>query len=165
MSIVITTGQDIVAPTLGMTAPTGQKLSKQLELKIAMKARFLAALSGILLSVALGCDSAWATTGITSTPAAHQQVHEVFCQTPQFPRYVKFRTPASPTPGGGPVCYDGIGTATINLTGVTDFSAGAHRGAFQYRYHPELPVINRTFSPGQEQRLSAVEVISLTISS
>jgi hypothetical protein len=127
-----------------------------------MKARFLATLGGIVLSVALGCGTASAATAL-STEATLQQV---YCQTPQFSSYVKFTTPSRPTPGGGLVCYDGTGTATIDLASVTRFSAGAHSGSFQYRQRPGLPIIYRPFSSGQQQDFtSAVEVTSLTINS
>ena len=130
-----------------------------------MKARFLATLGGIVLSVALECGTASAATA-PSTEATLQQVQPVYCQTPQFSSYVKFTTPSRPTPGSGLVCYDGTGTATIDLAGVTRFSAGAHSGSFQYRQRPGLPIIYRPFNSEQQQDFtSAVEVTALTINS
>ncbi|MGH3856739.1 MAG: hypothetical protein ACRDR6_25285 [Pseudonocardiaceae bacterium] len=107
--------------------------------------------------------------GAASNAATTQQVNPVYCQTLQFANYVKFATPTRQTPGGGPVCYDGTGTASIDLTEVTRFFAGAHSGSFQYRQRPEGSftdhvIAYRPFTPGQEQDFtSAVDVISLTI--
>ncbi|MGH3794124.1 MAG: hypothetical protein ACRDSP_04480 [Pseudonocardiaceae bacterium] len=127
-----------------------------------MKNRLLATLVSMLFGVALVCGTATAA----SAAVAPQNVHSVYCQTPDFWSYVKFSTPSHPTPGSGPVCYDGTGTAAIDLTGVTRFDSGAHFGSFQYRQQPGLPIIYRQFRPGQQQNFTpAVEVISLTISS
>jgi hypothetical protein len=130
-----------------------------------MKARFPGSLGSILLGVALGCGTAVAVTA-ESAAAAPQDVHPVYCQTPEFSSYVKFTTPSRPAPGGGPICYEGTGTSPIDLAGVTRFSAGAHSGSFQYHRRPGLPIIRQLFSPGQGNNLSpAAEIISLTISS
>jgi hypothetical protein len=128
-----------------------------------MTARFFTSLTSMFLGVAFGCGTALAATTAATTS---QNVHSVYCQTPQFPSYVKLTTPSHPTPGGGPVCYDGTGTSPIDLAGVTRFSSGAHSGSFQYRQPPGHPIAYRPFSPGQEQDFTAAaEVISLTISS
>ncbi|MGH3780502.1 MAG: hypothetical protein ACRDRO_07700 [Pseudonocardiaceae bacterium] len=128
-----------------------------------MKTRLLASFSGVGLAAVVMC-------GITSTACAAEpppgDVHRVYCQTPQFDDYVKFSTPGSITPGGGPVCYADTGTEPIDLSGVTRFWSGAHSGSFQYRNQPGLPIILRSFAPGQSEQFNQpVEVLSLTINS
>lgn len=134
------------------------------------KKRILASFGGVALAAALACGtlaygaaSAGAAEAATVTQAAG--VHGVYCQTPQFDSYVKFNVTGI-TPGGGPLCYTGIGTAPIDLHGVTQFRSGAHSGSFQYRYRPGLPIVFRPFAPGQTQQfVQPVEVLSLTITS
>ncbi|HEY3894335.1 MAG TPA: hypothetical protein VGL88_03095 [Pseudonocardiaceae bacterium] len=127
-----------------------------------MKARLTASAGVALLSIALGAGTASAAT-IAPAP---RNVHPVYCQTRGFPGYVAFSTSDHPTPGGGSVCYDGSGTSSIGLMGVTKFSAGAHSGSYQFRQQPEMPIVLQRFSPHQVRYFSpAVEVISLTIKS
>lgn len=127
-----------------------------------MKARLIASTGVALLSIVLGAGTASAAT----FAPAPRDVHPAYCQTRGFPGYVKFSTPGHPTPGGGPVCYDGRGTSSIHLNGVTKFSAGAHSGSYQFRQRPGMPIVFQRFSPGQMRYFSpAVEVISLTINS
>lgn len=124
----------------------------------------LVSLASLLLGVALGCDTMLPTAG--SSPVTPQGVHGVYCQTPEFPSYVKFTTPSHPTPGGGPVCYTGIGMSLIGLDGVAQFSAGSHYGSFQYRPRPGSPSVTQPFSPGQTRYFTpVVEVVSLAINS
>ncbi|MGH3768302.1 MAG: hypothetical protein ACRDTX_24650 [Pseudonocardiaceae bacterium] len=128
--------------------------------------RLLVSLGGVALAGALayGATSAWATGPATAAPQGG--VHDVYCQTPQFDTYVKVSTPGTMTPGGGPVCYTGNGTTPIDLPGVTRFWSGTHSGSLQYRDQPSLPIIFRSFSPGQSEQFTApVEVVSLTINS
>ncbi|PZS16636.1 MAG: hypothetical protein DLM60_15230 [Pseudonocardiales bacterium] len=110
------------------------------------------------------------TCAMTSTACAAEpvvgNVHSVYCQTSKFDAYVKFSTPETMTPGGGPVCYTDTGTESIDLSGVIRFWSGAHSGSFQYRDQPGLPIILRSFAPGQSERFEQpVEVLSLTINS
>ena len=90
----------------------------------------------------------------------------MYCQTSEFAGYVKFSITGRPTPGGGPVCYDGRGTSSLSLEGVTKFDAGAHSGSYQFRGRPGLPIGVLRFSPHQVRYFSPpVEVLSLTINS
>ncbi len=132
-----------------------------------MTTRRLTAFSGVGLAVVLTCGltaTVWAAVTADAPPAG--EVHSVYCQTPQFDGYVKFSTPGTITPGGGPVCYTDTGTETIDLLNVTRFGSGAHSGSFQYRDQPSRPIIFRSFAPGQSEQFNRpVEVLSLTINS
>lgn len=134
---------------------------------MVMKMRLPISFSGLLLAAALAGAAggpAWAAE--SAVVMRDPGVRSVFCQTQQFNSYVKFSTPGTVTPGGGPVCYTGIGTASIDLHGVTRFWAGAHSGSFQYRDRPGLPIIVRPFTSGQSQQFNQpVEVLRLTIKS
>jgi hypothetical protein len=141
-----------------------------------MTTRLLASFGGVVLAGALACGTTstiWAAEPTTTAPdpgvpdmPGVSDVHSVHCQTPQFDTDVKFSTPGTITPGGGPVCYTGIGTAPIELLGVAQFWSGAHSGSVDYRYQPGLPIIVRPFTPGQSEQFNpSVEVLSLTITS
>lgn len=128
-----------------------------------MNARFFVSFGGVGVATILTC-------AMTSTACAAEpppgDVRSVYCQTSKFDAYVKFTTPATMTPGGGPVCYTDTGTASIDLSGVTRFRSGGHSGSFQYRYRPGLPIISRSFAPGQSEQFNQpVEVLSLSITS
>lgn len=133
--------------------------------KRLMRKRLRAVLGGVVLAVGLvagATSSAWAAPAPAAAPGG---VHQVYCQTPQYETYVKFRVQTA-TPGGGPLCYTGVGTASIDLHGVTWFDSGAHSGSFEYRTEPGLPIFLKTFQPHQSMQFSAPsEVISLTIRS
>ena len=130
-----------------------------------MKTRLLASVGGVVLAGALTSSTTSATWAAEPSAPDHG-VHSVHCQSPQFETYVKFTTPGTITPGGGPVCYTGIGSAAIGLSDVTEFQPGAHSGSFGYRYQPDLPIIVRSFIPGQPEQFSPpAEILSLTITS
>ena len=126
------------------------------------KTRLIASTSVAIVSIAFGAGTASA-----ATPApASRDVHPVYCQTPEFAGYVKFSITGHPTPGGGPVCYDGSGTSSLSLEGVTESDAGTHSGSYQFRGRPGLPIGVLRFSPHQVRYFSPpVEVLSLTIKS
>ena len=131
-----------------------------------MTSRRLAWFGGAALSAALVCavtSTAWAAE--PTVVGQNSGVHSVYCQTPDFDRYVKF-TVKGITPGGGPLCYTGTGTARIDLQAVTGFQSGAHSGSIQYRSRPGLPIIQYPFIAGQSVRFGPpVEVLFLTITS
>lgn len=131
-----------------------------------LNSRLVTSFGGVILVAALSCTTASSAWAAPANTAPDPGVHSVYCQTPQFNTYVKFSTPGTITPGGGPVCYTGNGTVPLDLQGVQRFCSGAHSGSFQYRDQPGLPISYQPFTPGQsEQFPTPVEVISLTITS
>lgn len=131
------------------------------------KTRLLASFGSVGLAAVLTYGiilTAWAAEPVAA--ARHGDVHSVYCQTPEFDTYVKFSTPGTMTPGGGPVCYTDTGTEWIDLPGATRFWSGAHSGSFEYRDQSGLPIIFRSFTSGESEQFNQpVEVLSLTINS
>lgn len=131
---------------------------------VAVPKTLLASFGGMILAGTLACGTTSTARATEPTASPDRDVHSVYCRTPQFDTYVKFSTPETITPGGGPVCYMGIGTAPINLLGVAQFWSGTHSGSFEYRYQPGLPITVRSFTPGQSEQLNPpIEVLSLAI--
>ncbi|MGH3624273.1 MAG: hypothetical protein ACRDQ5_21215 [Sciscionella sp.] len=114
------------------------------------------------LALAIGAPQATATTATAATQNAG--VTQVFCETPNGASYFKLYLRGVITPGGGPVCYDGKGTARLNLNHVVRFDSGAHSGQFTYRFPPSDAVRTMRFGPHQVGYTpEGVEVLTLTL--
>lgn len=129
-----------------------------------MRKRLLAAFGGVLLAAGLATGAASTAWADASAAALQSGPHAVYCQTPQFDSYAKFWIRGI-TPGGGPLCYTGIGTARVDIRQVLRFEAGAHSGSFLYRT-PGQPISRAVFRPGQVVILALpYDVLSLTLTS
>jgi hypothetical protein len=115
------------------------------------------AIAGLVLAV--GVPQVAAAT--TDNAAA---VSSVYCQTANYDSYFKLFLHGVITPGGGPLCYDGHGTITLNRTNVVKVDSGAHSGQFTYRIPPSDLVRTFAFTPGQTVSFpQGVQVLSLTL--
>src|ERR1051326_8951764 len=134
-----------------------------------MRRRLRAALGSALLAAGLAggaASTAWADALIApaaATAVAQQRgPHAVYCQTPEYASYAKFFVYGM-TPGGGPLCYTGVGTTRVDIRQVLRFEAGTHSGSFIYRT-PGQPISRAVFRPGQVVILALpYDVLSLTL--